>query len=72
MECRSDWRPAYAEERLARRDNCVRRDPRGTAELKLIHYPSGRTFRVIRQKNPSESIVVYRDDWQVALLPDCD
>jgi hypothetical protein len=31
---------------------------------------SGRTFRVIRRKNPSRSIVVYRDDWQVALLPD--
>jgi hypothetical protein len=33
---------------------------------------SGRAFRVIRRKNPSESIVVYRDDWQVALLPDRD
>ena len=33
---------------------------------------SGRTFRVIRRKNPSESMVVYRDDWQVALLPDRD
>jgi len=33
---------------------------------------SGRTFRVIRRKNPSESLVVYRDDWQVALLPDRD
>ena len=33
---------------------------------------SGRTFRVIRRKNPSRSIVVYRDDWQVALLPDRD
>ena len=30
----------------------------------------GRTFRVIRRKNPSKSIVMYRDDWQVALLPD--
>ena len=33
---------------------------------------SGRTFRVIRRKNPSESMVAYRDDWQVALLPDRD
>ena len=33
---------------------------------------SGRTFRVIRRKNPSKSLVVYRDDWQVALLPDRD
>ena len=33
---------------------------------------SGRTFRVIRRKNPSKSTVVYRDDWQVALLPDRD
>jgi hypothetical protein len=31
---------------------------------------SGRTFRVIRRKNPSRSMVAYRDDWQVALLPD--
>jgi hypothetical protein len=31
---------------------------------------SGRTYRVLRRKNPSKSIVVYRDDWQVALLPD--
>jgi hypothetical protein len=30
---------------------------------------SGRAFRVIRRKNPSKSMVVYRDDWQVALLP---
>ena len=30
---------------------------------------SGRTFRVIRRKNPSKSMVVYRDDWQGALLP---
>jgi len=33
---------------------------------------SGRAFRVIRRKNPSKSMVVYRDDWQVALLPDRD
>ncbi len=33
---------------------------------------SGRAFRVIRRKNPSTSMVVYRDDWQVALLPDRD
>jgi len=33
---------------------------------------SGRAFRVIRRKNPSKSKVVYRDDWQVALLPDRD
>jgi hypothetical protein len=31
---------------------------------------SGRAFRVIRRKNPSKSMVIYRDDWQVALLPD--
>jgi hypothetical protein len=31
---------------------------------------SGRAFRVIRRKNPPKSMVVYRDDWQVALLPD--
>jgi hypothetical protein len=31
---------------------------------------SGRAFRVIRRKNPSKSMVMYRDDWQVALLPD--
>jgi hypothetical protein len=31
---------------------------------------SGRPYRVIRRKNPSRSAVVYRDDWQVALLPD--
>ncbi len=33
---------------------------------------SGRTFRIIRRKNPPESMVVYRDDWQVAVLPDRD
>ncbi len=33
---------------------------------------SGRAFRVIRRKNPSKSMVVYRDDWQVALLPNRD
>ena len=33
---------------------------------------SGRTYRVIRRKNPTRSTVVYRDDWQVALLPDRD
>lgn len=33
---------------------------------------SGRTYRVIRRKNPSRSLVVYRDDWQVALLPERD
>ena len=33
---------------------------------------SGRAFRVIRRKNPPRSMVVYRDDWQVALLPDRD
>ncbi len=30
---------------------------------------SGRPYRVIRRKNPSRSEVVYRDEWQVALLP---
>ena len=33
---------------------------------------SGRPFRVVRRKNPARSMVVYRDDWQVALLPDRD
>ena len=33
---------------------------------------SGRTYRVIRRKNPARSMVAYRDDWQVALLPDRD
>jgi hypothetical protein len=33
---------------------------------------SGRAFRVIRRKNPPRSMVIYRDDWQVALLPDRD
>jgi hypothetical protein len=33
---------------------------------------SGRPYRVIRRKNPSRSTVVYRDEWQVALLPDRD
>ena len=40
----------------------------GAAEART----SGRAFRVIRRKNPSKSMVVYRDDWQVALLPDRD
>jgi hypothetical protein len=31
---------------------------------------SGHTFRVLRRKNPPRSMVVYRDAWQVALLPD--
>jgi hypothetical protein len=33
---------------------------------------SGRTYRVMRRKNPPKSMVVYRDDWQVALLPGRD
>jgi hypothetical protein len=33
---------------------------------------SGRTYRVIRRKNPPRSTVIYRDEWQVALLPDRD
>lgn len=33
---------------------------------------SGRTFRVIQHKNPSESMVVYGDDWPVTLLSDRD
>ncbi len=33
---------------------------------------SGRTFRVIRRKNPARSMTIYRDEWQVALLPDRD
>ncbi len=30
---------------------------------------SGRTYRVLRAKNPPRSAVVYRDPWQVAVLP---
>jgi len=33
---------------------------------------SGRTYRVLRRKNPPRSTVIYRDEWQVALLPDRD
>jgi hypothetical protein len=33
---------------------------------------SGRAYRVIRRKNPPRSMVIYRDEWQVALLPDRD
>jgi hypothetical protein len=33
---------------------------------------SGRTYRVVRRKNPPRSTVIYRDEWQVALLPDRD
>jgi hypothetical protein len=33
---------------------------------------SGRTYRVVRRKNPPRSMVIYRDEWQVALLPDRD
>jgi hypothetical protein len=33
---------------------------------------SGRTYRVLRLKNPPRSMVVYRDEWQVALLPGRD
>ncbi len=33
---------------------------------------SGRAFRIIRRKDPPRSMVVYRDVWQVALLPDRD
>jgi hypothetical protein len=32
-------------------------------------YQSGRTWRLLRQKNPPRSAVVYRDKWQLALLP---
>lgn len=30
---------------------------------------SGRTWRLLKRKNPPKSAVVYRDKWQVALLP---
>lgn len=30
---------------------------------------SGRTWRLLRQKNPPKSAIVYKDRWQVALLP---
>ncbi len=30
---------------------------------------SGRMYRLLRKKNPPRSAVVYRDKWQVALLP---
>lgn len=32
-------------------------------------YRTGRVFRLLQQKNPPDSAVVYRDKWQVALLP---
>lgn len=32
-------------------------------------YQSGRTWRLLKQKNPPRSAVIYRDKWQVALLP---
>jgi hypothetical protein len=31
---------------------------------------SGRAYRVLRRKNPPRSDVAYRDEWQLALLPD--
>ena len=33
------------------------------------HEAAGLRVRVLRQKNPPESAIVYRDTWQVALLP---
>lgn len=30
---------------------------------------SGRTWRLLKRKNPPRSAIVYRDKWQVALLP---
>ena len=33
------------------------------------HEAAGLRVRVLRQKNPPDSAVVYRDTWQVALLP---
>ena len=33
---------------------------------------SGRGYRVLRRKNPPRSMVIYRDEWQVALLTDRD
>ena len=30
---------------------------------------SGRVYRLLRRKNPPGSAVVYRDKWQVAVLP---
>lgn len=32
-------------------------------------YHTGRTFRLLVRKNPPRSAVVYRDKWQLALLP---
>ncbi len=33
------------------------------------HEAAGLRVRVLRQKNPPDSAIVYRDTWQVALLP---
>lgn len=33
------------------------------------HEAAGLRVRVLRQKNPPDSAIVYRDPWQVALLP---
>jgi hypothetical protein len=33
------------------------------------HEAAGLKVRVLRQKNPPDSAIVYRDTWQVALLP---
>jgi len=40
----------------------------GQGMLAAAHQ-SGRTWRLLVQKNPPRSAVVYRDKWQVALLP---
>ena len=39
--------------------------------VKIIGYArqEGRKFRVFKRKNPPRSAVMYRDRWQVALLP---
>jgi hypothetical protein len=33
------------------------------------HEAAGLKVRVLRQKNPPDSAIVYRDTWQIALLP---
>jgi hypothetical protein len=41
-------------------------------QVASVARASGRTYRVVRRKNPPRSMVIYRDEWQVALLPDRD
>lgn len=38
-------------------------------EVMKCAMQSGRPYRLLRTKNPPRSAIVYRDRWQVALLP---